>query len=257
MNTPLCSIVNSMMWIALSWGAAAIGATSVPQGQDYASLKQLPDWSGSWKAVSYLTQLKNGRGGPFQVDAPLNAATAAKLADLRRISDAGGDVPTKFYHCVPHGLPGGMDGPSLLMEILYSPKRVTIESEEGWHRTIYTDGRKHNDQSTSFQGDSIGHWEAGGVLVVDTIGMDPGNEFILGIDQGSNTHLVERIHLKDATTLVDEMVFEAPQVMTQPWVMTKTFKRTPYALVEADCSQNNRDLSSSGGQGFDLTPPPQ
>lgn len=243
-----------LLLIALAIGAAQ-AAAPVEQGDTLASIGKLPDWSGSWKAITFLTQIKNGHGGPFEVDAPLNAQAAAKLAELKGISDAGGDVPTKFYHCVPHGLPGGMDGPSLLMEILFTPKRVTMVSEEGWYRTIYTDGRKHNDQLVAFQGDSVGYWEPGGVLVVDTIGLDPGNEFILGIEQGKNSHLSERIHLKDADTLLDDMVFEAPEVLTKPWAFTKIFKRSHFALAEADCLQGNRDVGPNGRQGFDLTPP--
>lgn len=253
--------IRSVLWgvlVSCLLGAVApVGAAGpAPQGESLASIAQLPDWSGSWRATTYLSQLRKG-GGPFNVDAPLNATATARLEELRRISDAGGDVPTKFYHCVPHGLPGGMDGPTLLMEILFTPKRVTMVSEEGWYRTIYTDGRQHNDQSVSFQGDSTGHWEAGSTLVVDTIGLDPGNEFILGIEQGKNSHLTERIHLRGPDTLIDEMVFEAPDVLTKPWTMVKTFKRTHFALVEADCAQNNRDVAPDGRQGFNLTPPPQ
>ncbi len=55
-------------------------------------------------------------------------------------------------------------------EFIFSPGRVTVH-QEAWMqvRTIWTDGRAHQeDPDPSFMGDSIGHWE-GHTLVVDTI----------------------------------------------------------------------------------------
>jgi hypothetical protein len=127
-----------------------------------------------------------------------------------------------FMECKPLGVPRSGIGGAL--EIIQNPKRLAIlyENNPGpQYRLIYTDGRKHpSDYDSSYQGDSIGHWE-GDVLVVDTIGLN--DETWLGAPlaatiHSDKEHVIERYSRKgDVITL--ETTVEDPVMFTKPWVM--------------------------------------
>jgi hypothetical protein len=103
----------------------------------------------------------------------------------------------------------------------------------------------------SFMGDSIGHWE-GETLVVDTIGFPRGELWQnYGVRATPGTHLVERIHLDAERRLVFENTLSDPAIFTRPWNYTRVYKRSPLALDEPVCVNNNRD----DGKTLDLTPP--
>ena len=115
----------------------------------------------------------------------------AKFDAVRKIDEAGGDKSSRNLHCVTRGLPGDMGSAETMMEFGYTPGEIMIVQVEGSVRHIYTDGRPHpnvEDLIDTFQGDSIGHWE-GDTLVVDTIAIDAGNEFISGFADRKSTRL--------------------------------------------------------------------
>ena len=130
---------------------------------------------------------------------------------------------------------------------------------QGYVRRIYTDGRKHHAGPPGFWGDSIGHWE-GGVLVVDTINLQKGNEISYGLAGGPDMHVTERIFIKDGDP--DQMqidtVVVAPAAFTTPFSFSTMYKRhKDWQMTEWDCAQNNRDINDSGKQQMDLVPPDQ
>ena len=72
------------------------------------------------------------------------------------------------------GYSGGFEG---ALEFLFTPGRVTITSEDGRLRRIYTDGRPMPPQmDVSANGISVGRWE-GATLVVTTTHLDPGARY--------------------------------------------------------------------------------
>ena len=116
------------------------------------------------------------------------------------------------------------------------------------------DGRGHpDDLEATFEGDSIGHWD-GGTLVVDTIGVKEAAPLGMGMKHGPKMHIVERIHLapKDRDTLVDEMTIDDPDALEKPWTHTLTYKRSrEWQLLEFECAENDRNpVDSSGKTGF-------
>jgi hypothetical protein len=131
-----------------------------PQGDTYASISSLPNWSGTWAMSDSAFQAS----GKVADSAPYNPSYLLEQHDAE--ADIGKPNPTK---CLPSGMPGIMGVP-LGFEFLFTPGRVTILTEEGpMIRRVFTDGRKHLvDPVATYSGDSIGHWE-GPVLVVDTV----------------------------------------------------------------------------------------
>jgi hypothetical protein len=140
-------------------------------------------------------------------------------------------------------------------EFIFAPGRVTIH-QEAWmqFRTIWTDGRKHEDDpDPTFMGDSIGHWE-GDTLVADTIGISDALEIDTGVPHSDRFHLVERIHLDPANpdVLVNEMRMEDPAALAEPFEVTVKYRRDRYwKQLEFECSENDRNpVDQNGNTGF-------
>jgi hypothetical protein len=121
-------------------------------------------------------------------------------------------------------------------------------------RNIYTDGRGHpDDLDATFQGDSVGHWESG-TLVVDTVGIKDSVAIVVGVKHSDKLHIVERMHLAkdDPDTLVVEMTVDDPVALAKPWAHTLTYKRSrDWQLLEFECAENDRNpVDPDGITGF-------
>jgi hypothetical protein len=202
----------------------------------------LPDWSGSWDP-DRTVERKELDGNPL----PWNAKAQAQI-DLQKKEAAAGRPKLILWGCFPHGMPSWMLINHNLMEILFTPGRVTLLGEVDGNRLrrIYTDGRAHpDDPDLTLHGHSIGKWE-GDTLVVDTVGIAPQAPIAphetLGLPNNGDMHIVERIRLRDANTLEDTLVITAPRVLTRPWTTTRLFKRLrgPQSeIVEGQCVRGN------------------
>ncbi len=226
--------------------AVSKSGAAFPKGH-YTALNALPDWGGVWVA-------NRPSGPPERPD-----LKGQYLKDYEAWRDAvkanGGEVPHEGSYCAPPGMPGIMGVGQYPMEFLFTPGRVTTH-HEAWMqwRNIYTDGRGHpDDLEATFQGDSIGHWQ-GGTLVVDTVGIKPVVALGMGMKHSGKMHIFERIHLdpKDADTLLDEMTIEDADALVKPWTHTITYKRSrDWQLLEFECAENDRNpVDSAGKTGF-------
>jgi hypothetical protein len=226
------------------------------QGDTWASIAKLPDWSGAWsvdseslrKAVQATLAMP-----PNPNLAPLNGKWEAyRMARIQKGAAAGARTASNGERCLPNGMPSLMQGHQAF-EFFFAPGRVNIVWENGEVRRIYTDGRMHpDDPDLSWEGHSIGHWEAG-TLVVDTVGIKATAEVITDIpNASSNVHVVERIHFNNADKkLEDDVTVTNPDQFVKPYVFIRTAERVP-EMIEYVC-ENNR--VSSGTGGIDLTPP--
>jgi len=236
-------------------GKPGTSRSAAPQGRTWDSIKKLPDWSGVWvlsdeswtEAVAAATGQDNGR-------VPLTARYLALRARL-----APGKAPENEYTCTPVGIPESLGIP-IGHEYLFTPARVTVIFENGIVRRIDTSGRPHppeKELNYSFGGHSIGHWE-GRALVVDTIGIIPQAEFLIGLRVTEKTHLSERIFRKDPDTLQIDTVMTDPDIFTKPYAYSRIYKHYTSDPGEYyPCNEANRDVMVNGTQtGVDLTPPP-
>jgi hypothetical protein len=233
--------------ILLAFGTAApsmhAAASERPLGATYASLANLPDWSGTW--------VMSDR--EFQASGKISNKAPYKPAYLQTQRDATSDTgKPNAAKCLPSGMPGIMGVP-LGFEFVFSPGRVTILTEEGpMIRRIYTDGRKHADDPVpTYAGDSIGHWE-GSVLMVDTVAITPKAEFIKRVKTSGQTHVIERIYLVDHDHLRLDTTIEDPLALDAPWSYSWTYERSNTGFVESYYCDDDRDANGEP----DLTPPP-
>jgi hypothetical protein len=241
-------IIFACVIAAVSFGASAADPTSgtqrkQSQGRTYASIAQLPDWTGTWA----MSDSDFSASGKIADSAPYRASYLAQQHDAA--ADIGKPNPTK---CLPSGMPGIMGVP-LGFEFVFTPGRVTILTEEGpMIRRVFTDGRQHlEDPVPTYAGDSIGHWE-GSTLVIDTVAITPKSEFMRRIKTSGKTHVIERISLTDKTHLHVDTTIDDPIALTAPWHYGWTYERSSTPFVESYYCDDNRDANGEP----DLTPPP-
>ena len=98
-------------------------------------------------------------------------------------------------------------------------------------------------------GESIGHYENGDTLVVDTIGLSTKNSFIdnFRTPHTEKLHVVERFTLEPGgknltaiATVEDPDTFNAPLTMKQRWFKAEGEMR------ETVCAENNEDHFNQG-----------
>ena len=240
--------------VASSWALAMILAFAVtahaqkdeinppPAAKDWADLAKLPDWGGIW-----IPDINDQNRQRRENKTPWTPKAAKEIADMNA-AEAAGRPAGIFNNCLPEAMPSWMLISHNALEFLFTPGRVTMlgESDSNRLRRIYTDGRQHpEDPDLTFDGDSIGHWE-GGTLVIDTVGILPEVYIALsegsGVPNGGGMHIVERMHLAGPNTLHDELEITAPHVLTAPWKTTRIYYRNrarKYDIVEGICLQGN------------------
>jgi hypothetical protein len=236
-------------------GAVAAAQTSEgPRSTSYASLAELPDWSGWWLADAARTtgaELTN-QPPPFTPEAA--EARSASLA---------ADAPVPLVYCRPREFTGESGGFTEALEFLFTPGRVTLTTERGLLRRIYTDGRQMPEGlEYTNTGTSIGHWE-GETLVIETTGIDPSvhypNRSAGGIPVGENVVIHERVYLVDDNTLRFDIETVAPNIFTEPDRRSRFYRRLEKTMANeiSWCSESDRSLDPlSGRQRFNMTPPP-
>lgn len=230
-----------------------------PQGDTYASIATLPDWSGIWvwpfsafAAENEAMRDMRAPGAPRLTPAAL-ALREARVKEVLSGS-AGSAAQPRAGTCTaarPAGMPTVMRF-SFGVEFLFTPRRVTILLEQGSTiRRIYTDGRAHSvDADPTLAGESIGYWE-GDTLVVDTTAITPGNTLLQGVLTTGRTHVVERMRKLDATHLQIDTSIEDPDMLLEPFRRSRVFERSTLGWFDRACS-SDRD---GNDQEPDLTPP--
>lgn len=236
--------VVALAGVIAAGGAFAAGAPKFdpkakgPQGDTIDSIKLLPDWTGAWEPMN----LPQGKA-QYDVKLSLTPEWGKRFNEIKALAAAGKTVPSRTIDCHTRGMPGSMIDPMTLFEIFYTPGRVTIADAQAWTRRIYTDGRDHADIVDTFQGDSIGHWE-NNTLFVDTTSIDATNEFITGLNQGSDSHVTEKMFLKDPNTLEVDTVLDAPHALNAPYKYTTLYKRhRDWMVTQYNCVFDNLDTN--------------
>ncbi len=214
----------------------------------------LPDWSDSW-------------GTPRQSSVDSTAALQAalkpeRLSALKEFRDKAlaDDINIKSTYCRPLAFGGFSGGFRGSIEFLFTPGRVTVISEGGLVRRLYTDGRTlPAEPEPSDAGTSVAHWE-GQTLVVETIGLRPETPAfnVPGTAIGEHARVTERLFLKDADTLQVDATLDAPDLLNQPAKVTYLYHRERgYTMTEfTACPEYDRSVDPvTGRQRFDLSPP--
>jgi hypothetical protein len=171
--------------------------------------------------------------------APLTAEAQATLTQRKAALAAGKDIdPTS--KCLPMGFPRNMVA-HFPLQIATDARKITLIHPSSIRaRRIFLDRKDHDPEiDPQFNGDSIGHWE-GGVLVVDTTNFKSGVWLDgRGLPSSEALHVTERIRLlPGGRTLEDRITVADPALFTRPWTVTKTYGRqSDEAVKDALCEE--------------------
>lgn len=229
----------------------------------------LPDWSGVWERVegnggifdASTVEPKDGfAGGPgVRQYPPLTDAWEKKYKANLALA-AKDRLPDPISRCgTPAGFPRLLALPDVY-EFIVRPEQTWIITENGPNiMRIYTDGRDHpppRERWPTFTGDSVGHWE-GQTLVFTTVSMIGGEHTVLdrsGLTLSGQATVSTRMYKTDGGLLRAELTIEDPLALTEPWHVTRHFRKLPAATRVYDyaCAENNRNPITDAGQTLTL-----
>jgi hypothetical protein len=169
-----------------------------------------------------------------------------------------GKVPFRARErCWPVGVPG-FDAYSPIESFFFyqMPDKVVLIAQAGPEiRHIYLNTFHSKDVKLSWYGESVGHYENGDTLVVDTIGIST-KSYIdnYRTPHTDQLHVVERFKLAADGQSIDVSVFvEDPGAFTMPWTAVQRWRRVERAPIETyQCNENNGDFFSQ-----ELVPQPE
>jgi hypothetical protein len=179
---------------------------------------------------------------------------------MRQANDPvlAGKVPYRARErCHPAGVPSFVV--YTLAEPIYviqTAKQVTMINQGGPElRRIYLNVPHSANVTPSWYGESVGHYEGGDTLVVDTIGIST-KSFVdnYRTPHTDKLHVVERFKLTDGGKMLEVLVtVDDPGAFTTPWSAIQRFnRRQAGTLNEHICQENNPNYFN-----YDPVPKPQ
>ena len=149
--------------------------------------------------------------------------------------------------CWPGGVPGQLIYPFEPMYFIQKPDEVwMIWQRDHMVRRVYLNRPHSANVKPSWFGESVGHYENGNTLVVDTIGLSANKLSYIDnfrTPHSEKLHVVERFTLaadgKSLTAIAraeDPDAYNAPITMMRQW-----FKLAQPMMLETVCAENNGD----------------
>ena len=155
--------------------------------------------------------------------------------------------------CYPGGVPGQLLYPAEPMYYIQTPKVVYMiwQRDHMVRRVFLTD--KHSETvKPSWFGESIGRYENGDTLVIDTIGLLNSKDRPSYIDNfrtphTEKLHVVERLKLAPDGKQIEAFVkVEDPDTFNAPLYMAQRWRKVDNPLLETVCAENNGDHFDQG-----------
>jgi len=181
------------------------------------------------------------------------------VEEMRKANDwvLAGKIPFRARErCYPAGVPGWVIYTlAEPISILQTDKQVTMINHGGPEvRRIYLDVPHSANPKPSWYGESVGHYEGGDTLVVDTIAIST-KTFIdnYRTPHTDQLHVIERYKLIDGGKMMEVMIsVDDPGAFTTPWSAMQRFRRVPHEWTEDICAENNFDFLQ-----YEVAPLPQ
>jgi hypothetical protein len=147
--------------------------------------------------------------------------------------------------CHPGGVPGQLLTPAEPFYFIQTPKEVwMIWQRDHMVRRVYLNAEHSEQVKPSWFGESIGRYEGGDTLVVDTIGLSPNKSFL---DWYRTPHtdkepVIERFKVaRDGNALEAVVTVEDPDTLNEPLGMMQRWRKVRNPLMESVCAENNGD----------------
>jgi hypothetical protein len=181
------------------------------------------------------------------------------VEQLRKANDRvlAGKVPFRARErCYPSGVPAWvvytLAEPIIMLQTAKQVTMINFGSPEV--RRVFLDVPHSAEVKPSWYGESVGHYEGGDTLVVDTIGQST-KTFVDSYltPHTDRLHVVERYKLVDGGKAIEVLItVDDPGAFTTPWSALQRFRRVPREWTEDICAENNFDFLQ-----YEVTPLPQ
>lgn len=159
--------------------------------------------------------------------------------------------------CYPGGVPAQLLVPTTMYFIQKPDEVIMIWERDQLVRHVYLDTQHTKNPRPTWFGESVGHYENGDSLVIDTVGLAAKPFSYVDNYRTPHTdklHVVERWTLsKDAKAIEVSFTADDPGTFDHPWggrVRYRKVARGP--LLESVCAENNTDYF-----GLDQYPMPE
>jgi hypothetical protein len=244
---------------AMGWLKAGVGDEFLPP--DTGPGPVVSDPAHGYTASNFL--LTPGNAKPFKVADLSNPILQPWVIEQMKKSNAevlAGKVGfTARSRCWPHGVPGFLLYPVHPIFFIQAPNEVVMTWGQDFQlRHVYLNVPHTANSKPSWYGESVGHYEDGDTLVVDTIGFND-KTYVDNFRTPHTTqlHVVERFKLVDGGAALEVKIHvEDPGAFTMPWDAAQRYRRderkAEVPLHEMVCAENNEDHFNQG-----LVPIPQ
>jgi hypothetical protein len=195
---------------------------------------QPADLSGDWshpvaQSLSLADPGGNRRGK--EGDVPYQPWALEKMMNERPpggpSSDYANNTDPHLQYCEPLGLTRTYSYPSKV-KFIQTPEAVYILHEIGpTFRVVWLNGKHPDDPDPQYWGHSIGWYENGDTLVVDTIGVNDRSWLDSPAHPHSDQlHLIERYRRINPTTIQLDITIDDPGAYTRAWAGRRTFTKS-------------------------------
>jgi hypothetical protein len=163
---------------------------------------------------------------------------------------------TADARCWPAGVPSFLLYPANPVRFVQTSKEVLmIWQQDAQVRRVYLNQPHSTNPKPSWYGESVGHYEGGDTLVVDTIGMND-KTYVDNYRTPHTTqlHVIERFKLINGGNTIEVNVHvEDPGAFNSPWDAIQRYRRIENGpWEEMVCAENNTDYFN-----YDVVPLPQ
>ncbi len=217
--------------------AQAPAPAKADTAQAQTNSSKIPDLSGDWVAdgakggigQSLSAADPGGKLKGKEPDIPYQpwalAKTMSEISSTAPGGDYGKTTDPQVKYCDPAGVGKILMWPAKSY-LIQTPNIVYILYEYGpnW-RPVFLNRKHPEDMDSTWWGDSIGWYENGDTLVVDTNGFN-GKTWLdqLGHPTTEKLHTIERYKRLDADSMVLEITIDDPGAYTKPFTTHKYFK---------------------------------
>jgi hypothetical protein len=212
------------------------------------------DLSGDWLHSALTSISKADPRGLMrgkEPDVPYRPETVTRM--MKEISASGGDgrfdatTDPHIRYCEPLGLVRMFNYPSK-SRFVQTPEAVYILDEVGpTFRVVWLNAEHPDDPDPQHWGHSIGWYENGDTLVVDTVGVND-RSWLDGAahPHTEQLHLIERFRRVDTNTLSYEVTVDDPGAYTRPWTSgPRNFTRSQTGFLRYQWTCSVRDMQAT------------